>query len=112
MSDIRHALLRRDPLSAAKEVLYHLDIALGSSLQNPGGLDKNTVELVEEFIFHIPKERNTQRKVRGGGEERGNPDVNQAILLTLCVCVCVSEDELCSGAAAVGDHEQLFPGAE
>ncbi len=31
MSDIRHALLRRDPLSAAKEVLYHLDISLGSA---------------------------------------------------------------------------------
>ena len=25
MSDIRHSLLRRDALSAAKEVLYHLD---------------------------------------------------------------------------------------
>ncbi|XP_062865861.1 integrator complex subunit 15 [Trichomycterus rosablanca] len=62
MSDIRHALLRRDPLSAAKEVLYHLDIALGSSIQNAQGLDKNTVDLVEEFIFHVPKDRNGQRK--------------------------------------------------
>ncbi|XP_017312972.1 integrator complex subunit 15 [Ictalurus punctatus] len=62
MSDIRHALLRRDPLSAAKEVLYHLDIALGSTLQTGPGLDKNTVDLVEEFIFHVPKDRNTQRK--------------------------------------------------
>ncbi|KAF7689819.1 hypothetical protein HF521_013172 [Silurus meridionalis] len=62
MSDIRHALLRRDPLSAAKEVLYHLDIALGSTLQAGPGLDKNMVELVDEFIFHVPKERNTQRK--------------------------------------------------
>ncbi|KAI5630524.1 hypothetical protein C0J50_12579, partial [Silurus asotus] len=61
-SDIRHALLRRDPLSAAKEVLYHLDIALGSTLQAGPGLDKNMVELVDEFIFHVPKERNTQRK--------------------------------------------------
>lgn len=72
MSDIRHALLRRDPLSAAKEVLYHLDIALGSTLQNGPGLDKNTVDLVEEFIFHVPKDRNTQRKVRRGR----NPDVS------------------------------------
>uniref|UniRef100_A0A8B9H9W4 Uncharacterized protein n=1 Tax=Astyanax mexicanus TaxID=7994 RepID=A0A8B9H9W4_ASTMX len=66
MSDIRHALLRRDPLSAAKEVLYHLDISLGSALQNaPGatpGLDKNTVDLVEEFIFQVPKDRSVQRK--------------------------------------------------
>lgn len=64
MSDIRHALLRRDPLSAAKEVLYHLDIALGSSIQNAQGLDKNTVDLVEEFIFNVSKDRNGQRKVR------------------------------------------------
>ena len=68
MSDIRHALLRRDPLSAAKEVLYHLDISLGSALQSaPGptpGLDKSTVDLVEEFIFQVPKDRSTQRKVR------------------------------------------------
>lgn len=66
MSDIRHALLRRDPLSAAKEVLYHLDISLGSALQNaPGaapGLDKNTVDLVEEFIFQVAKDRSVQRK--------------------------------------------------
>lgn len=64
MSDLRHALLRRDPLSAAKEVIYHLDIALGSSLQNAPGLDKNTVDLVEEFIFQVPKDRNGQRKQR------------------------------------------------
>ncbi|XP_072513770.1 integrator complex subunit 15 isoform X1 [Salminus brasiliensis] len=66
MSDIRHALLRRDPLSAAKEVLYHLDISLGSALQNaPGptpGLDKNTVDLVEEFIFQVSKDRSVPRK--------------------------------------------------
>lgn len=30
MSDIRHSLLRRDALSAAKEVLYHLDIYFSS----------------------------------------------------------------------------------
>ncbi|XP_076839274.1 integrator complex subunit 15 [Brachyhypopomus gauderio] len=66
MSEIRHALLRRDPLSAAKEVLYHLDISLGSALQSASGpapvLEKSTVDLVEEFIFHVPKDRNAQRK--------------------------------------------------
>ncbi|TRY88358.1 hypothetical protein DNTS_033794 [Danionella cerebrum] len=66
MSDIRHALLRRDPLSAAKEVLYHLDISLSSAMQSSGGatpgLEKSTVELVEEFIFHSPKDRNVQPK--------------------------------------------------
>lgn len=66
MSDIRRALLRRDPLSAAKEVLYHLDISLGSVLQSSTGptpgLEKATIDLVEEFIFHVPKDRNTQPK--------------------------------------------------
>ncbi|XP_016309015.1 uncharacterized protein C7orf26 homolog isoform X2 [Sinocyclocheilus anshuiensis] len=66
MSDFRHALLRRDPLSAAKEVLYHLDISLGSALQSSTGptpgLEKSMVELVEEFIFHVPKDRNIQPK--------------------------------------------------
>ncbi|KAA0722552.1 hypothetical protein E1301_Tti011927 [Triplophysa tibetana] len=66
MSDIRHALLRRDPLSAAKEVLYHLDISLGSALQSSTGptpgLEKSTVDLVEEFIFHVYKDRNIQPK--------------------------------------------------
>ncbi|XP_043092505.1 uncharacterized protein C7orf26 homolog [Puntigrus tetrazona] len=66
MSDIRHALLRRDPLSAAKEVLYHLDISLGSALQSSTGptpgLEKSTVDLVEEFIFHVSKDRNIQPK--------------------------------------------------
>ncbi|XP_041960288.1 uncharacterized protein C7orf26 homolog [Alosa sapidissima] len=75
MSDIRGSLLRRDPLSAAKEVLYHLDISLGSSaLQGPGtsgpsavataavAVERSTVELVEEFIYHTPKDRNAQPK--------------------------------------------------
>ncbi|XP_072916676.1 integrator complex subunit 15 [Hemitrygon akajei] len=64
MTDIRHSLLRRDALSAAKELLYHLDIFFNSQLQNvPGPLvDKSTIELVEEFIFQLPKERNTQPK--------------------------------------------------
>ncbi|XP_048465531.1 integrator complex subunit 15 isoform X2 [Rhincodon typus] len=64
MTDIRHSLLRRDALSAAKELLYHLDILFSSQLQNvPGPLvDKSTIELVEEFIFQLSKERNTQPK--------------------------------------------------
>ncbi|XP_015215558.1 integrator complex subunit 15 isoform X2 [Lepisosteus oculatus] len=59
MSDIRHSLLRRDALSAAKEVLYHLDIYFSSQLQSTAVpiVDKGTLELVEEFIFHVPKER-------------------------------------------------------
>ncbi|KAJ8363924.1 hypothetical protein SKAU_G00127550 [Synaphobranchus kaupii] len=64
MSDIRHSLLRRDALSAAKEVLYHLDIYFSSQLQNTAVpvVDKGTIELVEEFIFHVPKDRNVQPK--------------------------------------------------
>ena len=84
MSDIRHSLLRRDPLSAAKEALYHLDISLGSALQTSGGsggsppIEKSSVDLVEEFIFHAPKDnRNVQTKVR------------EWTLLCVCVCVCV-----------------------
>lgn len=65
MSDIRHSLLRRDALSAAKEVLYHLDIYFSSQLQS-GPLpivDKGPVELLEEFVFQVPKERGAQPKV-------------------------------------------------
>ncbi|KAL4659080.1 hypothetical protein GN956_G2459 [Arapaima gigas] len=64
MSDIRHSLLRRDALSAAKEVLYHLDIYFSSQLQSTAVpiVDKGTIELVEEFIFHVPKDRNVQLK--------------------------------------------------
>ncbi|XP_013008219.1 integrator complex subunit 15 isoform X2 [Cavia porcellus] len=64
MSDIRHSLLRRDALSAAKEVLYHLDIYFSSQLQS-GPLpivDKGPVELLEEFVFQVPKERGAQPK--------------------------------------------------
>ncbi|EMP29456.1 Putative protein C7orf26 [Chelonia mydas] len=65
MSDIRHSLLRRDALSAAKEVLYHLDIYFSSQLQNAPLpiVDKGPIELLEEFIFQVPKERNSQPKV-------------------------------------------------
>ncbi|KAJ8246003.1 hypothetical protein GJAV_G00262610 [Gymnothorax javanicus] len=64
MSDIRHSLLRRDALSAAKEVLYHLDIYFSSQFQNTAVpiVDKGTIELVEEFVFHVPKDRNVPPK--------------------------------------------------
>ncbi|XP_075383660.1 integrator complex subunit 15 isoform X2 [Tenrec ecaudatus] len=64
MSDIRHSLLRRDALSAAKEVLYHLDIYFSSQLQNAPlpMVDKGPVELLEEFVFQVPKERGAQPK--------------------------------------------------
>lgn len=65
MSDIRHSLLRRDALSAAKEVLYHLDIYFSSQLQS-GPLplvDKGPAELLEEFLFQVPKERGAPPKV-------------------------------------------------
>lgn len=66
MSDIRHSLLRRDALSAAKEVLYHLDIYFSSQLQNaPLPLvDKGPTDLLEEFLFQVPKERGAPPKVR------------------------------------------------
>ncbi|XP_045677138.1 uncharacterized protein C7orf26 homolog isoform X2 [Phyllostomus hastatus] len=53
MSDIRHSLLRRDALSAAKEVLYHLDIYFSSQLQSAPLpiVDKGPVELLEEFVY-------------------------------------------------------------
>lgn len=65
MSDIRHSLLRRDALSAAKEVLYHLDIYFSNQLQNaPVPLvEKGPIELLEEFIFQIPKDRSSHGKV-------------------------------------------------
>lgn len=65
MSDIRHSLLRRDALSAAKEVLYHLDIYFSSQLQSaPLPLvDKGPAELLEEFLFQVPKERGAPPKV-------------------------------------------------
>lgn len=70
MSDIRHSLLRRDALSAAKEVLYHLDIYFSSQLQSaPLPLvDKGPAELLEEFLFQVPKERGAPPKV---GPDRG-----------------------------------------
>uniref|UniRef100_U3IM77 Integrator complex subunit 15 n=1 Tax=Anas platyrhynchos platyrhynchos TaxID=8840 RepID=U3IM77_ANAPP len=65
MSDIRHSLLRRDALSAAKEVLYHLDIYFSSQLQSaplPPLVDKGPAELLEEFLFQVPKERGVPPK--------------------------------------------------
>ncbi|XP_048348610.1 integrator complex subunit 15 [Sphaerodactylus townsendi] len=64
MSDIRLSLLRRDALSAAKEVLYHLDIFFSSQLQSVPlpMVDKGPVELLEEFVFQVPKERGSPAK--------------------------------------------------
>ncbi|XP_077360393.1 integrator complex subunit 15 [Festucalex cinctus] len=61
MGDIRQSLLPRDVLSAAKELLYHLDIYISNLVQSgrqPSQVDTKTLELVEEFILHAPKDRN------------------------------------------------------
>ncbi|XP_061080845.1 integrator complex subunit 15-like isoform X2 [Conger conger] len=65
MTDIRRSLLRRDALSAAKEVLYHLDIHFSNQLQNTAApvVDNGSVELVEEFVFNMSKDRSVQRKM-------------------------------------------------
>ncbi|CAL8280906.1 unnamed protein product [Lota lota] len=63
MGDIRQSLLPRDVLSAAKELLYHLDIYICNLVQSgrqPPQVDTKTLELVEEFILHSPKDRNIQ----------------------------------------------------
>ncbi|KAM9718654.1 integrator complex subunit 15 isoform 1-T1 [Menidia menidia] len=60
MGDIRQSLLPRDVLSAAKELLYHLDIYICNLVQSgrqPPQVDSKTLELVEEFILHAPKDR-------------------------------------------------------
>ncbi|KAM8961342.1 integrator complex subunit 15 [Pelodytes ibericus] len=64
MTDIRHSLLRRDALSAAKEVLYHLDIYFSSQMQSApvSMVDQGSIELVEEFVFQVPKERGSHSK--------------------------------------------------
>lgn len=67
MGDIRQSLLPRDVLSAAKELLYHLDIYICNLVQSgrqPPQVDSKTQELVEEFILHAPKDRNTPARVR------------------------------------------------
>lgn len=66
MGDIRQSLLPRDVLSAAKELLYHLDIYICNLVQSgrqPPQVDSKTLELVEEFILHAPKDRNTPARV-------------------------------------------------
>lgn len=66
MGDIRQSLLPRDVLSAAKELLYHLDIYICNLVQSgrqPPQVDGKTLELVEEFILHSPKDRNTPSRV-------------------------------------------------
>lgn len=67
MGDIRQSLLPRDVLSGAKELLYHLDIYICNLLQSgrqPPQVDSKTLELVEEFILHAPKDRNAPARVR------------------------------------------------
>ncbi|XP_032817190.1 integrator complex subunit 15 isoform X1 [Petromyzon marinus] len=58
-SEVRAALLRRDPVSAAREVLYHLDIYLCGQLQSytVPTVDRAIVELLEEFMFQEPHDR-------------------------------------------------------
>ncbi|XP_077581103.1 integrator complex subunit 15 [Stigmatopora nigra] len=61
MCDIRQSLLPRDVLSAAKELLYHLDIYISNLVQSgrhPLQVDMKTLDLIEEFILHAPKDRN------------------------------------------------------
>ncbi|XP_063171053.1 integrator complex subunit 15 [Candoia aspera] len=79
MSEVRHALLRRDALSAAKEALYHLDVLVSSQLQSaalPAG-DAGPVELLEEFVFQALQERGAQPK-------RLNPVQELQLLEILC----------------------------
>ncbi|XP_014861685.1 PREDICTED: uncharacterized protein C7orf26 homolog, partial [Poecilia mexicana] len=62
MGDIRQSLLPRDVLSAAKELLYHLDIYICNMVQSgrqPPQVDSKTLDLIEEFILHTPKDRNS-----------------------------------------------------
>lgn len=67
MGDIRQSLLPRDVLSAAKELLYHLDIYICNLVQSgrqPPQVDSKTLELVEEFILHAPKDRSAPARVQ------------------------------------------------
>lgn len=71
MGDIRQSLLPRDVLSAAKELLYHLDICMCNLVQSgrqATQVDPKTLDLVEEFILHAPKDRNTPARVRNEHE--------------------------------------------
>lgn len=114
MGDIRQSLLPRDVLSAAKELLYHLDIYICNLLQSgrqPPQVDSKTLELVEEFILHTPKDRNTSARVRC--HTRAHTHSAYAHVWTrFTVCSCLPEDDSPPGAPAVGDHVQLFSGTE
>ncbi|KAG9328640.1 hypothetical protein JZ751_011637, partial [Albula glossodonta] len=97
MNDIRRSLLRRDSLSAAKQVLYHLDILFGGQLQKSATpvVDNETAELVEEFVFSLPKERSAPRQMTSLQElqllevmcsyfqEQGKDSLRQAIFSAL-----------------------------
>lgn len=114
MGDIRQSLLPRDVLSAAKELLYHLDIYICNLLQSgrqPPQVDSKTLELVEEFILHTPKDRNASARVAGG--RRAHTRGAYAHVWThFALCPCLPEDDGPPGAPAAGDHVQLFSGAE
>lgn len=74
MSEVRHALLRRDALSAAKEALYHLDVLVSGQLQSAAALpagDAGPVELLEEFVFQALQERGGAQPKVGGGRVGG-----------------------------------------
>lgn len=112
MGDIRQSLLPRDVLSAAKELLYHLDIYICNLLQSgrqPPQVDTKTLELVEEFILHAPKDRNTSARVRPRPTAIA---VRAHAHMHFTACACLPEDECPPGAPAVGDHVQLLSGAE
>lgn len=112
MGDIRQSLLPRDVLSAAKELLYHLDIYICNLLQSgrqPPQVDTKTLELVEEFILHAPKDRNASARVHPHPHTQR---VRARVCGLFTACACLPEDERPPGAPAVGDHVQLFPGTE
>ena len=100
MSDIRHSLLRRDALSAAKEVLYHLDIYFSSQLQSAPLpiVDKGPVELLEEFVFQVPKERSAQPKVRPETVGFPGPAGRRAGLFPSDAGLCQAAGAPCPGA--------------
>lgn len=65
MRDIQPLLLPCDTLSAAQEALYLPDISFSSQLRSAPLLteDKGHVELPEEFVDQVPRERRSQPKL-------------------------------------------------
>ncbi|XP_034297309.1 integrator complex subunit 15 isoform X3 [Pantherophis guttatus] len=99
MSEVRHALLRRDALSAAKEALYHLDVLVSGQLQSAAALppgDAGPVELLEEFVFQALQER-------GGAQPKRTPAVYCVRLARALV------DDYCSlGPGSVQTLQHIF----